>query len=440
MAWFRLFSVFVSDTTPATEAISRVGTFRWSSPRFLVISAAVIAASLKLYCASTTIGSCDVPIFSHFGQIIDSNGIDYLYRTERLFNFPPVTGEFVGLLYHFASYLSPANVDNVPRSFPLLLRLPSIFADLLAVLILLRLREKTGKPPLWSLVLFALSPVAFMVSGFHGNVDSVMVCLLLIAAYFCVEEQPLLSGAFLAFACSIKVTPLFLIPVFFFFWLHRGRKTALHFTSAFLVSCLAGWSGALVESSGYFFRHVLGYNSFPGGWGVTYWCVRLFEALDLDLSPQSLNRLSPVLTALKVIIIVSVIALGWLRRKESGTGFIATIALAWTCFVIFAPGFVPYYLIWMAPFVLVYSPVWYVVLTAATSVYLFAYYNMMSHGVIPWNASDPSVPPTWNDWGTIPWFVAVAMGIGALVLSRRSEGNLPRILPVQANPEQLRVS
>ena len=92
--------------------------------------------------------------------------------------------------------------------------------------------------------------------------------------------------------------------------------------------------------------------------------------------------------------------------------------------MIFAPGFIPYYLIWMAPFVLLYSATWYAVLTAASSIYLFAYYNMMSHG-LPWNASDPSVPPAWNDWGVIPWMVAVAMAVGALILGRRGNALSP---------------
>jgi hypothetical protein len=49
---------------------------------------------------------------------------------------------------------------------------------------------------------------------------------------------------------------------------------------------------------------------------------------------------------------------------------------------------------------------------------LFAYYNIMSHGRIPWNASDPSVPPAWNDWGTIPWFVMVAIAVWAMMSQR----------------------
>jgi hypothetical protein len=409
------------DLVSPTQGIgARSGYFGFFSPKILVVLAALIAVAAKIYCAATTFGSCDVTIYARFGQIIDAIGIDYLYTTDRHFNHTPVTGQFVGLLYHFASYLSFTEAGNIPRSFPFLLRLPSIIADLLAVLILLKFRQKTGQPPVWSLVLFALSPAAFMVSGFHGNVDSVMICVLLIAVYFCVEENAWLSGIFLAFACSVKVIPLLLTPVFFFFWLHRGQKRALQFALAFVVSCLAGWSDALIGSPAYFLKNVLGYSSYPGGWGIPYWCIFFLDTFHVDVGPESLTRLLvPLLTALKLIVIASVIALAWWRRKQSGLGFVTTIALSWACFVVFAPGFIPYYLIWMAPFVLLYSPIWYLVLTSATTIYLFAYYNMMSHGM-PWDRSDPLVPPMWNDLGNIPWFVTLAMGVTALVFSRRS--------------------
>src|SRR6267142_4371502 len=223
----------------STASRLRTRPLKWS-PALIVTVAGIVAAALKIYCAATTFGSCDVTIICRFGQIVDSMGLDYMYRLDRHFNHPPVTGEFFGLVYHIAAWITPPAAYAVPHSFPFLLRLPSIIADALALLILLRLHQKTGNPPVWSLALFALSPVAFMVSGFHGNVDPVMVCALLIAACCCVEEHVLLSGIFLALACSIKVIPLFLTPVFFFFWLQRGQKPALQFTIAFVVSCLAG--------------------------------------------------------------------------------------------------------------------------------------------------------------------------------------------------------
>ena len=393
------------------------------SPQLIVIAAGLLGAALKIYCAATTYGSCDVTIHCRFGQIVDSMGLDYMYRLDRHFNHTPVTGEFFGLLYHVAAWITPPAAHAVPGSFPFLLRLPSIIADIFALLVLWRLHQRTGKPPIWSLVLFALSPVAFMVSGFHGNVDPIMVCLLLVATYFCVEENVFLSAMFLALACAIKIIPLFLVPAFFFFWLSRGTRPALRFAAIFGCSCLAVWSEALIGSPFYFFRSVLGYSSYAGGWGITYWCIFFLDALHFDVTPQSLDRLLPLLTALKFIVVALAFALGWLRRKESGSGFLGTIALCWISFAIFAPGFIPYYLVWTAPFVLLYSPGWYAVLTAASSTYLFAYYNIMSHGTIPWNASDPSVPPAWNDWGTIPWLVMIAIAIWAMIRWRPMRAN-----------------
>jgi hypothetical protein len=85
---------------------------------------------------------------------------------------------------------------------------------------------------------------------------------------------------------------------------------------------------------------------------------------------------------------------------------------------------------------LLYSPRWYAILTVASSIYLFAYYNMMSHG-IPWYASDPSVPPAWNDWGTIPWLVLVAIGIGALIGWRRGRVKGANCIFAGSSPTQI---
>src|SRR5205823_6107900 len=65
-------------------------------------------------------------------------------------------------------------------TFPFLLRLPGIIADLVIVLVVLQIAKTTKElsVPFWALILFALSPVSLMVSGFHGNTDTVMVMFL----------------------------------------------------------------------------------------------------------------------------------------------------------------------------------------------------------------------------------------------------------------------
>jgi hypothetical protein len=97
--------------------------------------------------------------------------------------------------------------------------------------------------------------------------------------------------------------------------------------------------------------------------------------------------------------------------------FARTIAYCWVCFAILAPGFVPYYLVWIAPFLLLDSAAWYAAVTAASSIYLFAYYHIMAHGM-PWNRGDSTVRPSWSIWGTIPWLVLVGFGVTALIQNR----------------------
>ena len=380
----------------------------------LVIGVALAALVAKLYCVATTFGSGDVSVIYHFGQVIDAHGMDYLYRTDRLFNHPPLAGSFFWWLYHYSSAISAVGVCGVPTALPVLLRIPSVLADFAAVLILLRIHAKTGKPALGALMLFAASPVAFMVSGFHGNTDSIMVCLLLAAAWGCVEEQPLLCGLFLGLGCNVKVVPLLLAPVFFFFWLHRGPGKAARFSMIFGLFCLAGWSAALIGSPVQFLQDVLCYPSWAGAWGVTYWYCYLADHLHLSVPGRyPFEKIPWVLTSLKLAIIAVILLAGWMRRQRDGMGLFATITFSWICFMILAPGFVPYYLVWLAPFLVCYSTAWYGVVTAASSIYLFAYYNAMSHGM-PWNVADLGAPPTWPVWGNVPWAALIVMAGVAL--------------------------
>jgi hypothetical protein len=376
-----------------------------------VVAVALAALIAKLYCILTTFGTVDVIAISQFGQVIDGHGMDYLYRTNRLFNHPPLAGSFFWLLYRWSIAISNGSVRGVPRALPILLRLPCALADLASVLLLLKIREKTGKPPYWALALFAASFPAFMVSAYHGNTDSIMVCLLLAAVYCCVAGNSIACGLMLGLCCNVKVIPVLLTPVFFFFWVHRGPRRAMGFLLTFAAFCLAGWSSALIGSPVQFFQNVLGYPSWTGVWGVTYWYSFLADHLHLVAPGRyPFEKIPWFLTCLKLAIIAGAIIIGWMRRKEEGLGFAKSVALAWVCFMILAPGFCPYYLIWIAPFLLCYSSVWYVIVTATSSVYLFVYYNTMSHGM-PWNFADPAVHPTWSVWGNLPWAALVLMAL-----------------------------
>ena len=361
-------------------------------PERLVLLVALLAAAAKCFCAATTSGTLDVVCFREFGRIISAEGLIALYRKLPIFNHTPLVGTFTSVLF------DATGGRDVP--FRLLLRLPGIAADLGAVVALLWLRRKTGRPAWWALGLFAASPVAFMISGYHGNVDSLVALGLLLTALTCFSGQAALCGLCWGLTCQVKIIPLLVAPVFFFFWWQRGQ--AWRFFAVGAGTMLVGWAWPLLTIPGVFLQHVLDYNSMWGTWGISA-LLRLTGAAGLDgvrMAPPGFG----VSAILKLAVATSVCALAWRRRAAEPLSLFTTLSLAWLIFFVFAPGFCVNYLIWLAPFVVVHSERSYGAVTAASSVALFAFYTAVCGG-LPWDKAYEGIKtsPLWIPWLLLPW-------------------------------------
>ncbi len=369
-------------------------------PRSAVLLLAMVAFSAKIYCAATTIGTSDVVFFSQFGATIHERGLLSMYKATPLFNHTPLIGWFSEAVYRLSGGGKP--------QFAFLLRLPAIFADLFGVLALLWFREKTGRPAWWALALYAVSPVGFMISGYHGNVDSVVALAVVLAAISCAVDRPVLCGLCLGLACNIKIAPLILVPAFFFASWHR--RQAWRFALPTVLIVLAGWSYPLFYVPGLFLKNVLSYGSVWGVWGITY-ALRLTNLQDLrdigfgDPTPAQ----SAITFGLKSLVIAPALFLAWRRRKSASLEIFETLALTWAVFLVFAPGFAPQYLAWIMPCFLLASEAWFAWVLATSSVALFVFYNAISHGM-PWHHGF-TVHSTASHWAwafVIPWLTLAA--------------------------------
>jgi hypothetical protein len=388
-----------------------------------IVGLALVAMTLKLAIAYNTIGTNDAVIFYGFAKVLNEYGLQWTYEHSRYFNHPPLTAYFLRGIFVLTEQKW---CQDLGIHFPFLLRLPGIIADFLVVLILLRM-SKIDPPsqrygaaririPTWALALFALSPVSLMVTGFHGNTDPVMVLFMVCAVWLCLRNQPLLAGLFFALGCQIKIVPLLLLPAFVFYWWSQNRSRPFLLTGA--ITTLTLWSEPLLHFPALFAKNVLAYGSYWGLWGITY-LVRLtgssqFSRLSFfDLEPAQVF----IMTVLKIIVMGAAIWIGWRSRCARDRAFVESLAWTWLIFFTFAPGACPQYLIWLAPFILVLSPSLYTAVTIASSVFLFAFYNITSGG-LPWKvalAMDDSMQH-WSAWALVPWLV---IGIGALMLSRK---------------------
>ena len=396
----------VTDTSTVSYHHQKIALPRDRST-FWILAATLVAFALKLTIACTTLGTNDVITFYEFARNLHLHGLEWTYQHSISFNHPPVTAYYLRAIYY---------LDHLPfcrsygLTFPFLLRLPGILADVVVVLALLWAVKNDARvriPP-WALLLFALSPVSLMITGFHGNTDPVMVMFLVLAALSTLRNKPVLAGLFLALSCQIKIAALLLCPVFFFFWI--ARSATFPFLIPFAVTTALLWAEPLLKFPTLFLHNVLSYGSFWGIWGITYW-LRLtslpqFGVVTFHDLPFWENV---IVTALKLLIIIAVLTIAWRRRNLEGRAFFDSLSYSWIIFFVLSPGVCVQYMIWLAPFILISSPPFYCWLVAASSLFVFFFYNVTAGG-LPWYAaiSTNRLNLIWTPWGIWPWAVLVA--------------------------------
>jgi hypothetical protein len=398
------------------------------SHRALVLTLLGLATAVKMLWAANSVGTTDAVLFFHFGRSIQSHGLARMYEFDSVFNHTPFTGWMMKELFVIT--------QNDYLHFTAALRMFCILADIAMVLGLLHVRKLTGRPPWWALCLFAVSPVSIMVSGFHGNIDPIMVLFIFLAAVAVLKDRPILCGVMYAAACNIKIVPLMLAPVFIFHWISKGRRAALGFMGTSGAIMLAGAAWGLIECPVAFVKNVFGYGSFWGGWGFTYWLretgIADFQLMDFEGLSVAQTR---VMLALKVIMLAGLLTLAWRRRKLGGMEFFTTLAGAFTVIFVFAPGAGPQYMVWFAPFLLMAEPRWWAALTAGASVFMARFYHSTANYHFPWDMSFPRgrEAPYWAPWTNLAWGLFIALlcwrGAGWFLVKRRErvEAGVPGV-------------
>jgi hypothetical protein len=419
------------QSRPLEKSSARIDSSVW------IIGAALVALLLKLAIAYNTFGTNDVATFYMFARSLNDRGLEWTYRNGFVFfsnfpafNHPPLTAYYLRGIY---ALTEQRWCQDIGIHFPFLLRLPGIIADFLVIVVLLRISRTDLRIPTWALALFALSPVSLMVSGFHGNTDAVMVMFLLTAAWMCLKRRPVWCGLFFALACQIKIIPLLLVPIVFFFWL--ARQAALRFAISFVLLSVTMWIQPLIKFPTLFLKNVLSYGSYWGGWGITYW-LRLTHWRQFD--GTGFFNLPPaaalVASFLKAGIVSAVLVIGWRRRCLCEGAVINSIAYAWIVFFVFSPGVCPQYMVWLAPFILILSPAFYGWITVTSSLFLFFLYNGLAGG-LPWfigisrnNLDGLNLLSPWSLW---PWATLIC---GMILLWKKAVDADPSLLLFSFKP------
>jgi hypothetical protein len=315
------------------------------SKRALAI-ALVCATLLKVYLALAPEGSLDTAGFLDHLQKIRSLGVGaYLIRGafNNPFNSPPAMIHVIRLWGWLA------DTSGIPFRF--WLRLPSVLADLGSFVLVARWLTKLWPNKNHSPVLMclALCPTAILISGYHGNTDSVMIFLVLLSLYS--VETPWLAGMVFGLALCVKVVPLVFVPAIFLY-LPSWSKRLIFFGVAGLVfvGCSLPY---LAQNPKAILTTVFGYSSIYGHWGWTQLAVIIFP------NPTYLHGRFDVqgphaifARILKLMILVFIVGLSfWLNQRKSKPSLFIQCGLMTAILLFMVPGFGAQYLIWLVPFV-----------------------------------------------------------------------------------------
>lgn len=327
---------------------------------------------LKTVLALRTYGTNDVYAYEQFSEWSQVLGAG-LYRAAWDFNHPPSMIHLLRLM----GWLS----RTTGIFFPFWLRLPAILADAgsLGIVWILFAPLRRERSIRWTLMLLAASPALVLVSGFHGNTDSLMIFFLLLAVYFTEEvDKDLLAGAAFGLALCVKIVPVIAAPIMFFYRSDFRRR--LRFFIAAGGVMLVAWSPFLFEDPAYILGQVFRYHGYYGHWGFS-WIATWLAPYDARLN--SGFRSSGAFLLLALIGFVSF----RMNRSARKPSLYSQMGIVFFLFLAGSNAFGVQYLAWLPPWTIGLATVPVAFHALAGASFLFLVYDFWSQGM-PWYLAD----------------------------------------------------
>jgi hypothetical protein len=375
------------------------------------------AFALKVAIASCTYGSTDALIYEADLTTIRREGAVALYRDgittpwcgragQRVcppFIHPPF------MILALEGWGALADLSGSPLRF--WLRLTCAIADVGSFALLLGLLRRGQKDPQAHtvLALFAFSPIAILVSGFHGNTDPIMAFFMLLSVCLIESRRPAwLAGGALGMAMSIKILPVLTVPAAMLALPTTRRR--VEFGAGAVAAVLAGALPVLVQAPELIVTRVLGYGSQSGAWGLSFLALVSHQSPRLDWLHDLYVRYGKILT-LGLVLTAS----WWPRRRFDRNALFMRVGFVVSVFLSSTPGFGVQYLAWLVPWVVALGARLTATYYLVGALFLSAYYTAGAGGV-PWDLANSLERRAWTPFvlglGLICWVVACVITLG----------------------------
>lgn len=342
--------------------------------RFKVTLLVVITLLLRIIPAIYTPLVADLRLYMMVGYPLLAGITPYELRTGA-YSYPPLW------MWAEAGGVWISEFFQIP--FQIIIKIPLIISDCLIVLLIYVLAKKYGHKSAFLLGLFyALNPVSIIITGFHGQFDTLMILMILLSIYTLKWSKRWMSPLFLGIAIALKSFPVLLVP---FFLLENNKSNYdkikyLLFSLApvtilllpYLISDFEGVSKVLFS-----------YTGFPDhGWVAAFRAFFLLNEKAIFARYASVNILLSVSKILFLVAYGSLLIFTWGRKKYVS---LETLIASIFCLFYFLYGGVgSQYLLWVVPFLTLINIRFAILYTIFAFLALLGFYSTFYPEVLSW--------------------------------------------------------
>lgn len=352
-----------------TSPIRRAAVLKSKSGLYVAFAAGAI---LRAYCVIFTNGTGDLEDWEdHATQVRDRGLIGY-YHANSFANHPPFMSE-VG-----AAILRTATLTRIP--FRILFRaLFALFDAGNTLMLFLLLPQNRWR--YFATACYWLSPVAIIISAFHGNTDTAVPFFILLSVWLITKQRTVSAGAATGAGFWIKLPGVLAVPALSV--LFRSWRNRVKFLLAAAATALITYLPALIQDYKIVWTNVFGYRGLilQTGGGIPLWgpSVLLFSTL-LPMQSWSEGILRPVLFVLdqsSSIAIAAILVLIWLRKDQhSAAEVCATIGMGYAILFGFSDYWALQYFAWGLPFWFFLRWWFSIPAVTLTSLYLYSLHSL----------------------------------------------------------------
>lgn len=308
---------------------------RVPSRKRLVIGCIVVGTLVRLMLAAISIGSNDAVNWYRFAVETRVQGIIPAYASDSDLNHPLLPMVWAQL----------AAAIGGENWFTFVFKLPFIGADAISAWLAAVVAERMrgSRAGVAAAAAMAFSPIAILISGYHGNDDCGYAMLVLLSASVLMQGRFLAGGLALGAAINIKLVPVMLVPAALASC--RTARDAWRLLIGLFI-CVLPFVPLLLHPQ-VIQSNMLKYTGWPDRWSVIGFCLELKERPQSAALGQRLEDIYLPLGRILIIIgILTIAVLAWRTRRWSVPQH---YLIACCVFLIFAPGFGLQYLVLPLP-------------------------------------------------------------------------------------------